>query len=147
MPMFTVHEPVGKEKNCTIAILVNLEGIANDGVMKYVKDNCAYWYKEYVNKCNSGVLEDKGYLICQYANKYDLVSIPVKRQWKDKPDIDFFIENLLKFDKGFLLDGPCGHGVHRVRIPLSGFKYSEVESKLKEALKDTYIEFVFCIRN
>ena len=148
MPMEVRVEKLFKERDVAYAIPVNTVGVAGVGLAKAIRDKSSYWFKTYRDACLSKEILTVGYHLCSTPTS-TLVSIPTKYHYSEDSDLDLIIKSLLAFDR----DYDCTFGFHWIdtlRCPALGcglgkLKWLDIEPKLREALKDTKVNFIFCI--
>lgn len=136
-----------------IGIPVNTEGIVNAGLALHAKELSETWFHSYKKSCENNQLQTEGYHVYSDAN-VNFVAIPTRISYKDKPDLDLIIRSLLNFNEemtGKISQG-IGHCIERIYLPALGcglgeLVWDDIEDKLKEVLKDTRVEYIFCIES
>lgn len=134
--------------NVAIAIPVNREGITFSDLSLWAESASTLWRNQYREDCQH-VLKSHSYSIFSVA-EHTFVNIVTKDHADDDDDPELFIQALLDFDYGLFNEGMIGHGIQDLRIafPLdsdSTLRWEEVEPLLEKALKDTKVNFHFCV--
>ena len=154
MPMIIEERSMwNRPKGSAFGVTVNTKGVMGAGVAKYIRDNHPIVYTQYKEACKNGKLLEQGYL--EVMDLFQtFVCVITKHDWKNDSKYEYIIDSLLKLDARMLMskEGMLGHGIEEINLPPVGcgngnLIWEEVEDKLKEDLKDTQMNFIFCVES
>lgn len=150
MPVRIVEEDLFLDKESAYCVPINTQGIAGKGLALYFKQKYPRWYIQYKEACKSGEINSKKYHLHSTATE-TIVSLPTKISPYDDSCIDLILEGLKAFEHDY--DKTEGfHWITRLRLPAVGcgcgnLSWEEIEDTLLEELKDSQVEYVFCIES
>lgn len=150
MPVRVIEEDMFNDKESVYCVPVNTQGIAGKGLALYFKQKSPMWYNQYKEACKNDEINKRKYHLYSTATE-TLVSIPTKISPYDDSCIDLIIEGLKAFEKDY--DKTEGfHWITQLRLPALGcgcgnLKWVDIEDKIIEELKDSEVEFIFCIES
>lgn len=154
MPMVVEERNMFSDPQLTnYAIPINTIGIMGNGLALYFKKKNGLINRAYIESIKNGTLERDKYFWCGQAEA-NYVGIITKHDWREGSQLEWIIESLLSFDKDKLHshDSALGHGMDYLLCPAlgcgkGGLNWIEIEPILKEKLKDTQVEYIFCIES
>lgn len=150
MPVRIVEEDLFLDSESAYCVPVNTQGIAGKGLALYFKQKYPGWYIQYKEACKSGEINNTKYHLHSTATE-TIVSLPTKISPYDDSCIDLILEGLKAFENDY--DKTEGfHWVTKLRLPAVGcgcgnLSWEEIEDTLLEELKDSQVEYVFCIES
>lgn len=150
MPVRIVEEDLFLDSESAYCVPVNTQGIAGKGLALYFKQKYPRWYTQYKEACKSGEINSTKYHLHSTATE-TIVSLPTKISPYDDSCIDLILEGLKAFEHDY--DKTEGfHWITRLRLPAVGcgcgnLSWEEIEDTLLEELKDSQVEYVFCIES